>query len=156
MEQVTESDIATDYTKRLHFEAPPEFVFDALTTPIGITSWWTAVSTVTGANVEGGELRFTFHDISQPLVVRLEELQRGLSVVWSVLECDILPDWVGTRPSFTLSASGDGGCELEFRHIGLTPTLECYELCSSSNQGWGYYLPILQEYVDSAWKTNRT
>lgn len=146
----------TDFTRRLRFEAPPEKVFAALTSQSGLASWWTAVSSVSGETVEGGKLRFTFHDIDEPLVVVVDSVRPPSSLVWSVLECGVLPDWVGTSPTFSLTAFGDGGCELEFRHIGLTPKLECYDICSSSTQGWGYYLPILQGYVDSEWKSTRT
>ncbi len=33
-----------------------------------------------------------------------------------------------------------------FRHQGLRPRFECYDMCRT---GWDQYLPSLQDYVDS-------
>ena len=37
------------------------------------------------------------------------------------------------------------GTELRFRHHGLTPQLECFEMCLA---GWTHYLASLVDYVD--------
>jgi len=67
--------------------------------------------------------------------------------MWTVLECMFLPDWAGTRPRFELTPRETGGCELRFRHQGLTPQLECFSMCRS---GWDHYLlSSLHDYVES-------
>jgi hypothetical protein len=45
-----------------------------------------------------------------------------------------------------LSESGPGGCDPQFRHEGLRPSLECYDQCRA---GWDQYLPSLRDYLES-------
>ena len=45
-----------------------------------------------------------------------------------------------------LSESGPGGCDLQFRHEGLRPSLECYDQCRA---GSDQYLPSLRDYLES-------
>ena len=67
-------------------------------------------------------------------------------MIWDVTACAFLPDWVGTRPVFTLSEAPDGGCDVRFLHEGLSPRLECYEACRT---GWDQYLPSLRDYIET-------
>jgi hypothetical protein len=67
-------------------------------------------------------------------------------VTWNVTECSFLPDWVGTAPAFTLSPSGDGGCDVQFQHEGLRLELECYGMCGG---GWDQYVPSLRDYIET-------
>ena len=132
---------AADYAKQIHVDAPREKVFDALTTLTGLASWW---APVTGSAAEGGELRFTFPPGIK--VLHVEEATPS-TVIWNVTSCDFQPDWVGTTLTFTLSPSGTEGHELQFRHEGLLPQLECYDQCSVA---WGdHFLPRLQRYIES-------
>jgi len=131
---------ATDYQKTLRVQAKPEALYDALTTVSGLSSWWTRV---TGSGDAGGELRF-FFDPPDPCVMRVERAT-PTSVQWTVTECAFLPDWVGTRPTFTITAVDGGACELQFRHYGLTEELDCIEMCT---RGWDFFLPSLRRYVE--------
>jgi len=137
------TDIATaqDYEARIALDAPPEAVFAALTTLDGLAAWWT---TVTGDGAAGGELRFTF-GFDVPLVLRVEVARASL-VQWACEECPWLPDWVGTTISFALTPGADGGCDLAFRHRGLTPRLECFQDCKN---GWDHFIPSLRDYVET-------
>ena len=109
-----------DYQKTVSVNAAPDTVFDALTTVAGLGAWWTRV---TGSGDAGGELRFFFSH-PDPCVMRVDEATRPSVVRWTVTSCDFLPDWVGTRPAFTI-VPVDGTTELRFRHHGLTAELEC-------------------------------
>ena len=40
---------------------------------------------------------------------------------------------------------GHLGCELTFRHLGLSSKLECFEKCE---RGWDHFLKSLVSYVD--------
>ncbi len=131
-----------DYTAQLHVAAPPAAVFAALTTVDGLSSWWT---TATGDGYQGGELRFTFNS-DVPLVVRVEAAERDCLVRWACVSYPPVADWAGTTISFELAAGSDGGCELSFRHHGLTPQLECYQDC---RRGWDHFIPSLRTYVES-------
>jgi uncharacterized protein YndB with AHSA1/START domain len=132
---------AEGYRSVLRFSAPVEAVLTALTTTEGLSTWWVPA---TGSGVEGGELRFHF-DGAEPAVMHVD-IANAATVAWSVLTCPVEPDWVGTRPTFTLSPTEEGGCRLEFHHIGLAPRLECYGQCSAH---WGRYLAGLYDLVES-------
>lgn len=132
-----------DYTKQVHLSASPERVFETLTTPDEFASWW---APATGSAAEGGELQITFEGIEDPLVLRVKQASRPSTVIWDVESCAFLPDWVGTTVAFTLGEPDTGGCELRFRHEGLSPRLDCYDMCRT---GWDQYLPSLRDYIDS-------
>jgi uncharacterized protein YndB with AHSA1/START domain len=131
----------TDYHKTLRVQAPPDALFDALTTPAGLTAWWTPAD---GSGAAGGELRF-FMSAPDPLRVHVDAATRPTSVQWTVTECTFEPDWVGTQPTFTITAV-DGVSEVEFRHIGLTDELECIDMCT---RGWDHYLGSLRDYLET-------
>ena len=132
-----------NYSKELHIKAAPGDVFSALTSVDGCSAWWAAAS---GSATAGGELRFTFQDPDSPLVLRVTEAEAVSRVVWHVLQCEFLPDWTGTTITFGLVPSGDGTTDLQFRHDGLSPRLECFETCQA---GWNFYLPSLRDYAES-------
>jgi hypothetical protein len=54
----------------------------------------------------------------------------------------------GDRPRGQDGAGEPGteGCDLLFRHAGLSPQLECYDMCRA---GWDQYLPSLRDYIDT-------
>jgi uncharacterized protein YndB with AHSA1/START domain len=131
-----------DYQKTITVAAPPAAAFDALTTTAGLAAWWVPV---TGNGQAGGELRFQMN-FPQPLVIQVEQATRPAEVRWAVTACDFVPDWVGTRPAFTITPDGDGGCAISFRHHGLTPDLECIDMCTA---GWNHYLGSLREYLET-------
>ena len=133
----------TDYQKAIRLQASVSAVFDALTTVTSLGSWWTRA---TGSGEAGGELRFFFDSPTEPCVMRVDRADRPSLVEWVVTECAFLPDWVGTRPTFAISPVEGGGSELLFRHHGLTPELECIEMCTL---GWNTYLASLRQYVES-------
>lgn len=133
----------TDYHKTIRLQAPASEVFGALTTPASLSSWWTRA---TGSGEADRELRFFFSSPTEPCVMRVDRADRPTLVEWTVTECAFLPDWVGTRPTFTITPVEDDGSELHFRHYGLTPELECIEMCT---HGWNTYLASLRQYVES-------
>ena len=132
---------ASDYEKAIEFTRPPEAVFEALSTVEGVSGWWMPT---TGSGREGGELRLSMPP--GPLVMRVDVAEPHARVEWTVLTCDFMPDWVATRPTFTLRPGPADGTELDFRHLGLTPRLECYGQCL---QGWDHYLASLRDYVET-------
>ena len=132
-----------DYTRQIHISADPETVFDTLTTAAEFASWW---APATGSAAEDGTLRITFDGFDDPMVLKVRQATRPSAVTWTVEECTFLPDWAGTTPAFTLSRSGTGGCDLEFRHAGVTPQLEYYE---TYREGWEQYVPSLRDYLET-------
>ena len=130
-----------DYTNQARLSGSAEIAFAALTTTDGLAAWWTEVS---GVGTAGGELRFTFGDDASTAVMRVDTAEPE-RVVWTCLDCHVA-DWAGTTVSFDLTPRSDGGCDLFFRHHGLTPKLECYLDCRS---GWDHFIPSLQAFVDT-------
>jgi uncharacterized protein YndB with AHSA1/START domain len=125
-------------TKRI--SAPPEAVLAALRSPGAITSWWTPT---TGSGDAGGTLEVSFFGGKDRLVLQVEPALPG-RIAWSVQESAHTPDWVGTTIFFDV-AEGNDEAMLHFRHQGLTPDLECYDMCDA---GWTYYLGSLVSYVE--------
>ncbi|WP_433216338.1 SRPBCC family protein [Microtetraspora malaysiensis] len=138
----TPAEASSDYQKTIRVKASPGELFDALTNVSGLAAWWTRV---TGSGDAGGELRF-FMNSPEPLVIYVDEATRPTSVRWTVTECSFLPDWVGTHPTFTITAVDSDASELQFRHHGLTSELDCIEMCT---RGWDHFLArSLREYVE--------
>ncbi len=141
MEQLLEH---TDYTRTMTLSAPCEKVFDALATTDGPKGWWT--SDVSGSAETGGKLRFEFDEVKGHVLMRVDQAIRPSSVQWTCVENTILPDWVDTVIVFELAECTPDSCELNFRHHGLTPELECFDLCQA---GWNRFLPSLKAYVET-------
>jgi uncharacterized protein YndB with AHSA1/START domain len=138
----TPAEASADYQQTIRVKASPGALFDALTTVSGLAAWW---APVTGSGDAGGELRF-FVNSPEPLVIHVAEATRPGSVRWTVTECSFLPEWAGTRPVFTITAVDAGAAELRFRHHGLTPELDCIEMCS---RGWDHFLASLRQYAEA-------
>lgn len=136
------------YRAEMQLVAPPEAVFDALTTLEGIAGWWT--TQVSGSAGEGGELTLGFPNSDGPRVVlHVDAAERPRSLVWSVRSVPPLPaweEWAGTRIVVRLQAADDGGTRMEFEHEGLNPRLHCYDTCST---GWDHGMASLRRYVET-------
>jgi uncharacterized protein YndB with AHSA1/START domain len=130
-----------DYQTTIRIAADPEALFDALTDVAALSAWWVAA---TGSGEAGGELHFQM-SFPEPLVVHVDEATPA-TVRWHVTACDFEPDWVGTRPTFTITPLDGETVELQFRHHGLTSELECIENCTN---GWNHYIGSLRQYVES-------
>jgi uncharacterized protein YndB with AHSA1/START domain len=131
-----------DYETTIRVKASPEALFEALTTVTGLAAWW---NPVTGSGEAGGELRFIMNS-PEPLVIQVDEATRPTSVRWTVTDCPFLPDWVGTRPTFTITLVDSGTSELRFRHHGLNQALECIDMCTRS---WDHFMTSLRDYVET-------
>jgi uncharacterized protein YndB with AHSA1/START domain len=121
--------------------APAAAVLAALRSPEAITSWWTPT---TGSGNPGGTLEISFFGGEEHVVMQVEPAVEG-RVVWSVQEAALTTDWIGTTIYFDVAEAGDGAM-LYFRHQGLTPELECFDMCHA---GWTHYLASLVSYVEA-------
>jgi uncharacterized protein YndB with AHSA1/START domain len=130
-----------DYQTTIRVKASPDALFDALTSVTGLAAWW---NPATGSGATGGELRFIMN-APEPLVIHVDEATRPTSVRWSVTDCPFLPDWVGTRPTFTISRVDGQTAELHFHHQGLCQELECIDMCTRS---WDHYMASLRGYLE--------
>src|SRR5580692_13069044 len=131
-----------DFESTLLFEAPPEKVLAALRTPEAVTDWWGPAE---GVAEVGGTFEVSFLNRRQVIVLHVEPSEAG-QVVWSVRDTPLTPEWVGTTIVFDVTATAEGAATLHFRHEGLTPQLECFEMC---HEGWTHYLASLVSFVDT-------
>jgi uncharacterized protein YndB with AHSA1/START domain len=134
--------MSDDYQKTIRVHASADTVFDAITSASGLSAWWTEAD---GRGDTGGELLFTM-SAPDPLRVHVDRATRPASVRWTVTECTFEPEWVGTHPTFTITAVDDATADVEFRHVGLTDELECIDMCT---RGWDHYLASLRAYVET-------
>jgi uncharacterized protein YndB with AHSA1/START domain len=132
-----------DFRRELVFAGPHERIFAALTTLDGLAGWWTPI--VRGMPTPGGELEFGFTGLDETIVIRVDSATRPSSVAWTCLTHTGHPEWQGTRVVFQLAARDDQSGVLSFRHIGLSPTLSCFETCES---GWDHFLASLINYAE--------
>jgi uncharacterized protein YndB with AHSA1/START domain len=125
----------------MHIDAPPEAVLAALSDTEAVTSWW---GPATGSARVGGTLVVSFMGGRQRIVMDVEPAFEN-RVVWAVKECPLTPDWIGTTIFFDVAEAGDGAM-LSFRHQGLTPELECFDMC---HEGWTHFLASLVSYAET-------
>jgi uncharacterized protein YndB with AHSA1/START domain len=129
-----------DYASEVAIPAPPERIFQALTTLDGLAGWWTP--TVSGRADAGGQITFGFADES--VVMRVDETTPPTSVVWTCLSHSKFPEWRDTTLAFAVRPQDDNSALLAFRHAGLVAGLDCYTTCSA---GWDHYLRSLAAHV---------
>ena len=130
-----------DFTSAKSIVASREQVLAALTTPDGVAGWWGTTSGSAGAVGDVLEVGF---GTSRVITMQVASLEAG-RVEWFVERAPHTPEWDGTSIVFELAPAGDG-TELRFRHVGLTPQFECYEMCHA---GWTHYLASLVAYAES-------
>ena len=118
--------------------APVADVVAALTTLDGLSGWWTP--DVTGSPAPGGELTFRFGPGAT--VMRVEHVDPAGLVVWTCLASESFAEWAGTSLWFDVRRRVGGGSVLAFRHVGLTPELPCFTMCSPR---WEHHLANLMK-----------
>lgn len=133
----------SDYERTVSIAATPQQVYSILTNVTEFAAWW---APATGSAHDGGELRLAFEGIRQPLVLHVNTGKPASELAWHVTACDFLPDWVGTTVRIKTSPAADGRCGVTFCHEGLTPQLECYDMCRA---GWDQYVPSLRDYIQT-------
>ncbi len=132
-----------DYAREIAIEAARERAYDAIATLAGVRGWWT--TRVSGSEEPGGTIRLEFEGLDEHIIMHVEEATRPKSIHWTCVEHTELDDWNATKIAFEIAPRGAEGCELSFRHLGLTPKFECYEMCEG---GWDHFLASLVAYVD--------
>jgi uncharacterized protein YndB with AHSA1/START domain len=138
------------FRKEMHFKAPASALYAALSTQDGLRGWWT--QTCTAGGKPGEMARFEFGENYK--LMRIDTLRPGQQVRWQCLESRIhvegreypANEWAGTTIVFRINGDTPTHTVLRFEHLGLTPELECFELC---NGGWNHFLNSLQRYVET-------
>ena len=118
-------------------KAPPESVFNSITTADGLSAWWT--TKVQADNAELGSLfLFTFRGPFNPQL-RITEIESPSCLTWEgVAGHDA---WGATTLRFQLDRIG-GGTMVSFWHqMGADRSDDAV---ASANFNWGYYLDSLR------------
>ncbi|MDQ1358081.1 MAG: hypothetical protein QOG44_2454 [Acidimicrobiaceae bacterium] len=131
-----------DYTYDMGVHAPLGPIIEALTDDTVISRWWTAA---TGSARYGDDVQL-FIDGAPFVSFTVEHTPGTSEVTWTVTDCAVMADWVGTKPSFSVQPGDDGTFSIVFRHVGLRPALECFDQCRA---GWNHFMPSLHQFLET-------
>ncbi len=124
----------------VEIDAPPEKVFEAITTQTGLRGWWTADSMAEPR--VGSVAVFGFYNRRLLFRMRIEKLTPGKKVVWTCLgEND---EWKGTRLIWQISQK-EGTTVLRFVHGDWRSTSGYFAYCNST---WGMLMYRLKDYAE--------
>jgi uncharacterized protein YndB with AHSA1/START domain len=132
-----------DYTYEMQVHVPPAQIIEALTDDTVISRWWTAV---TRSERHGDDVQLFMGGDTPAMVFTVEHTPATSEVTWTVTDCAVMADWVGTKPSFAVQPSDDGTFSIAFRHVGLNPALECFDQCRA---GWNHFMPSLHQFLET-------
>ncbi|HEY0934157.1 MAG TPA: SRPBCC domain-containing protein [Trebonia sp.] len=135
----TSSTRTEDFTAVLHLPVDPAAVSALFTSAAGVSRWWGPTQ---GDGAAGGTLVTSFGEHG---VNTMRVLEAGPArVVWESVASDGLPptghtrEWLGTTMEFDIAGAG-AGTELRFRHVGLTPQLDC----------WTYFMASIKSFAET-------
>ena len=141
--------------REIHIEAPPEVVYQVISTPEHLREWWPDEAEL--EPVAGGTGRITFGDSSSPdaksetLTVTEADPPRRLSFRWVYDEDEPVTSTKSLLVTFDLVPSGAGTLlrftETGFREKGWEAAV-LEEQYREHVAGWDYFLPRLVTYVD--------
>ena len=125
----------------------PKKVFSALT--VHVNQWWTEHSNT--ATKVGDVLTVEFED-DTTWVMELLQVDDNSRILWRVVSAQHnlawlvkKDEWQDTEILWQIEET-DLGCKVSLTHNGLTPSLECYEIC---NDGWQYFLGSLKQFLET-------
>lgn len=128
-----------DVVLDLSIKASAPQVFQAVSTPTGLDSWWTKRSD--GSAVEGKEYELSFGpDYGWRAVVS----KCAPDGEFELTLTDADEDWRGTRVGFRLEEK-NGTTQVRFHHLGWPQANEHYRV---SCYCWAMYLRLLKRYVE--------
>ena len=120
--------------------APPSEVFRAITTPEGLSAWWTKEAEGDAALDAEWRLDFGPGYAWRATVCSFEPGER---IEWELVEAD--PDWLGARVSLRLEERG-GKTWVHFHHTGWPEHNDHYRISCFC---WAMYLRLLRIYVET-------
>ncbi len=129
----------------LHYitiQAPPEQVFEAITTQEGLQGWWTD-DTVAEPRV-GSVAEFGFYNRAVVFRMKVEALEPAKRVRWNCIGGP--EEWIGTEITFALAPAEGGGTGLHFDHAGWRYAEGEYRGCNTT---WGHLMFYLKQYAES-------
>ena len=130
-----------NYCKKMNIDASAKRLFDAFSKELG--DWWG--NSHEGVSQIGDTMTIGFEENPSQWVFEAQELMEGKRIVLKCLLSDhqheglpgtIQQEWKGSQLIWEFKPI-DGMTEVSFTHLGLTPELECFNVCE---QGWDHYL----------------
>lgn len=126
---------------RITIQAPPERVYEAITTTEGLRNWWTREASARPE--EGSVAVFKFAGGRVVFRMRIDGLEPGRRVVWTCI--GDWEEWPGTQVQWELEPDGKGGTVLHFAHRGWASTGKEYPVCNAT---WGHLMHLLRDYAE--------
>ncbi|HMB91307.1 MAG TPA: SRPBCC domain-containing protein [Rhodothermales bacterium] len=120
--------------------APPQQVFEAITSPAGLATWWTTENTA-GDPVPGTTYELGFGP-SYHWQADVRKSVPASEIEWEFTEAD--EEWRGTRVGFRLVPGADR-TQVHFYHTGWPEATTSYR---NSSFCWAMYLRLLKRYVE--------
>jgi len=137
-----------NYSTDISLSTTVDKVFNALTEEIPL--WWT--ERFDGLANEEAAI-FTVHfGLNIYKTIRVEELSPDSKITWKVNDSLIAvpglknqTEWIGTTIIWEITPEVNGA-KLQLTHIGLSPDIECYEICAA---GWQQFTHSLKSLVET-------
>ena len=133
-----------NFTTTILVDRTPQETFDAIN---DVRGWWSGE--IEGPTDElGAEFTYSYKTVHRT-TQKITELVPGKKVVWHVTASQLnfvrdKSEWDGTDIVFEIGKNGDK-TEVRFTHVGLVPSIECYDGCSGA---WGFYVnESLREFI---------
>ncbi len=137
--------IARDYFITIKTFTPPDEVYKAI---IGVDGWWTQNFNGSANSIDDV---FTVSFGETYMTLKVVALVKDKQVAWLVTDSHKhfldgkKNEWDGTYIHFDI-ANSNNQTLVTFKHSGLVPQLECYDVCCA---GWDNYLHSLKNLIDT-------
>jgi len=125
-----------NYTATISVDQSPKEAVNAIR---NVRGWWS--EEIEGSIVKvGDEFKYHYQNL-RTCTMKFVELVPGKRVAWLVTDnhfsfTEDKTEWKGTKVVFDIAKKGDK-TEIHFKHEGLVPSYECYNVCSDA---WGSYI----------------
>jgi uncharacterized protein YndB with AHSA1/START domain len=135
--------MSDDFTIEFSVDQTPAEVFAAIT---NVRGWWS--EGVEGGTEQLGD-RFVYrHGDIHSTLMELVDVVPDQRVEWQCLEAFLNftadpEEWTGTKVRFEVAANG-AGTDFRFTHVGLSPDVECFDVCSNA---WAFYIGSLRSLI---------
>ena len=116
--------------------------YSPLTTPDGVTGWWTRRAEVSGARV-GDVLRMSFPDAPMSWDMRIAEAEGPTGLRWECIGGR--PGWPGTEIAWGVENTGSGAV-VRLDHTGFSTVDDMFRIVTV---GWSQMLLSLKAYLES-------
>lgn len=125
-----------EFTVGIQADQDPEQAFEAI---LNLRGWWS--QEIDGPTDQINQACLYHYRDIHSCKLKLVEAIPGKKIEWEVLQnhFNFIKDqreWVGSRLSFSLEEK-EGKTKVQFTHIGLSPELECHDLCADA---WTTYI----------------